>query len=70
MGAYFQLAQRGSTFSCELRAGLVCFLTCCYILAVNSAIIADTGERGRLSMLGSGGGGGGAERARVRREVG
>ncbi|WIA33567.1 hypothetical protein OEZ86_006691 [Tetradesmus obliquus] len=42
-GRYFHLRERGSTFSTEIRAGIVCFLTICYILAVNSGILADTG---------------------------
>eukprot|EP00775_Hariotina_reticulata_P005975 gene5975-6214_t len=43
VGKYFHLKERKSTFTTELRAGLVCFLTTSYILAVNSGILSDTG---------------------------
>jgi AGZA family xanthine/uracil permease-like MFS transporter len=43
VGQYFQLKERRSTFTTELRAGLVTFLTTSYILAVNSGILSDTG---------------------------
>ncbi|WIA38688.1 hypothetical protein OEZ86_001993 [Tetradesmus obliquus] len=43
VGQYFQVKQRGSTFSTEVRAGLVTFLTTCYILAVNAGILSDSG---------------------------
>ncbi|WIA36283.1 hypothetical protein OEZ86_007609 [Tetradesmus obliquus] len=43
VGSYFELKQRGSTFSTEIRAGIVTFLTTSYILAVNSGILSDTG---------------------------
>ncbi|KAI8469129.1 MAG: xanthine/uracil/vitamin C permease-like protein [Monoraphidium minutum] len=43
VGRYFHLKDRKSRFSTEMRAGVVTFLTACYILAVNSAILADTG---------------------------
>lgn len=43
VGRYFELSARNSTFSTEIRAGIVCFLTTCYILAVNSGILSDTG---------------------------
>lgn len=43
VGKYFHITERKSAFTTELRAGVVTFLTACYILAVNSAIVADTG---------------------------
>lgn len=43
MGRYFELSGRRTRLSREVRAGIVTFLTACYILAVNSAILADTG---------------------------
>ncbi|KIZ05321.1 putative MFS transporter, AGZA family, xanthine/uracil permease [Monoraphidium neglectum] len=43
VGKYFAVTARKTTFSTEMRAGVVTFLTACYILAVNSAILADTG---------------------------
>ncbi|KXZ52152.1 hypothetical protein GPECTOR_10g781 [Gonium pectorale] len=43
VGRYFCLKERGSKFTTELRAGTVTFLTMAYILAVNGAIVADTG---------------------------
>ncbi|KAG1679264.1 hypothetical protein FOA52_009294 [Chlamydomonas sp. UWO 241] len=43
VGKFFQLEERGSTFTQEMRAGLVCFLTVCYIIPVNSSILADSG---------------------------
>ncbi|PNW81797.1 hypothetical protein CHLRE_06g260700v5 [Chlamydomonas reinhardtii] len=43
VGRYFCLKERKSRFTTELRAGTVTFLTMAYILAVNGAIVADTG---------------------------
>lgn len=43
VGKFFCIAERGSTFTTEIRAGTVTFLTMAYILAVNAAIVADTG---------------------------
>ncbi|GBF94236.1 adenine guanine permease [Raphidocelis subcapitata] len=43
VGKYFHLNDRKTRLSREVRAGIVTFLTACYILAVNSAILADTG---------------------------
>ncbi|WIA31315.1 hypothetical protein OEZ86_002217 [Tetradesmus obliquus] len=47
-GKYFDLEGRNTYLTAELRAGLVAFLTICYIIAVNPAILADTG--GTCSM--------------------
>eukprot|EP00878_Enallax_costatus_P021899 GHUV01023210.1.p1 GENE.GHUV01023210.1~~GHUV01023210.1.p1 ORF type:complete len:135 (+),score=10.62 GHUV01023210.1:16-420(+) len=44
VGRYFQIRERESTT--EVRAGIVTFLTVCYILAVNLGILADTGATG------------------------
>jgi len=41
--AYFKFKERGTDFRREIRAGLVTFITMAYILAVNPAIIADSG---------------------------
>ncbi|KAG2483622.1 hypothetical protein HYH03_017502 [Edaphochlamys debaryana] len=43
VGRFFLLKERKSKFTQELRAGTVTFLTMAYILAVNGAIVADTG---------------------------
>ncbi|KAG2430674.1 hypothetical protein HYH02_013671 [Chlamydomonas schloesseri] len=43
VGQYFCLKERKTNFTTELRAGTVTFLTMAYILAVNGAIVADTG---------------------------
>lgn len=43
VGRYFKIKERNTSFVTELRGGTVSFLTCAYILAVNAAIIADTG---------------------------
>lgn len=43
LGRYFQVKERYTTLTTELRAGTVTFLTMAYILAVNGAIVADTG---------------------------
>ncbi|KAJ9513803.1 hypothetical protein QJQ45_020878 [Haematococcus lacustris] len=43
VGRYFEVEQRNSTFFQEVRAGVVCFLTVCYIIPVNSGILTDTG---------------------------
>jgi AGZA family xanthine/uracil permease-like MFS transporter len=40
---YFKLEERNTTILTELRAGSVTFLTMGYILAVNAAILADSG---------------------------
>ncbi|GLI63103.1 hypothetical protein VaNZ11_006007 [Volvox africanus] len=43
VGKYFCIKERKTTFTTELRAGTVTFLTMAYILAVNGSILADTG---------------------------
>lgn len=43
VGKYFQLKERGSTFSTELAGASATFLTMAYILAVNPRILADSG---------------------------
>jgi len=43
LGRFFQFSERKTTFWTELRAGLVCFMTVCYIIPVNSGILADSG---------------------------
>ncbi|KAL3161762.1 hypothetical protein ABBQ38_008857 [Trebouxia sp. C0009 RCD-2024] len=43
VGTYFDVVNRKSTLTAELRAGTVTFLTMAYILAVNAAIIGETG---------------------------
>ncbi|XP_008782630.1 adenine/guanine permease AZG1 [Phoenix dactylifera] len=43
LGKWFKLAERGSTFTTELRAGTATFLTMAYILAVNASILTDSG---------------------------
>ncbi|KAJ3688334.1 hypothetical protein LUZ61_017498 [Rhynchospora tenuis] len=43
VGKYFKLAERGSNFTTELRAGTATFLTMAYILAVNASILSDSG---------------------------
>ncbi|KAK9811846.1 hypothetical protein WJX72_011125 [[Myrmecia] bisecta] len=43
VGRYFCLVERKSTFTQEIAAGTVTFLTLAYILAVNASIISDTG---------------------------
>jgi len=40
---YFKIKERGSTFFTEFRAGTATFMTMCYILAVNSRLLADSG---------------------------
>lgn len=40
---FFQVKERGSALSTEIRAGTVTFLSMAYILAVNAGIVADTG---------------------------
>lgn len=41
--SYFKMEERNTTWTTEIRAGLVTFLTMAYILAVNAAILADSG---------------------------
>ncbi|RRT33796.1 hypothetical protein B296_00043044 [Ensete ventricosum] len=43
VGRRFKLAERGTTFTTELRAGTATFLTMAYILAVNATILSDSG---------------------------
>ena len=43
IGKYFQLEERGSTFTTELAGATATFLTMAYILAVNPRILADSG---------------------------
>src|SRR5690606_27516256 len=47
---YFSITERGSTFSRELRGGLVTFLAMCYILALNPIILG--GADGTGAVLG------------------
>lgn len=42
-GRYFHIRQRRTKLTTEIRAGTVTFLTMAYILAVNGAIVSDTG---------------------------
>jgi AGZA family xanthine/uracil permease-like MFS transporter len=49
VGRYFKLKERGSSFTTEMRAGLATFLTLAYILAVNAAILTDSGGTCRQS---------------------
>ena len=43
VGRYFELKERGSTFTTEVRGATATFLTMAYILAVNPRILADSG---------------------------
>ena len=43
IGKYFQIKERGSSFSTELAGATATFLTMAYILAVNPRILADSG---------------------------
>lgn len=43
IGRYFQIKERGSSFSTELAGATATFLTMAYILAVNPRILADSG---------------------------
>lgn len=43
VGKYFELKERGSSFSTELAGASATFLTMAYILAVNPRILADSG---------------------------
>jgi len=43
VGKYFKMEQRGTTLTTEILAGLTTFITLAYILAINPAIIADSG---------------------------
>ena len=43
IGKYFQLEERGSSFTTELAGATATFLTMAYILAVNPRILADSG---------------------------
>ncbi|RLM58894.1 adenine/guanine permease AZG2 [Panicum miliaceum] len=43
VGKYFKLDARKSSFTKELRAGAVTFLTMAYIISVNAAILTDSG---------------------------
>ncbi len=43
VGRFFQIKERQTTFTQELRGGMVTFLTVSYILAVNSNIVTSTG---------------------------
>mmetsp|Transcript_30322 Transcript_30322/g.64364 ORF Transcript_30322/g.64364 Transcript_30322/m.64364 type:complete len:579 (+) Transcript_30322:78-1814(+) len=43
VGKFFQIEERGSTFSTELAGASATFLTMAYILAVNPRILADSG---------------------------
>ena len=43
IGKYFQLKERGSSFSTEIAGATATFLTMAYILAVNPRILSDSG---------------------------
>lgn len=43
VGRFFELKERGSTFTTEVRGATATFLTMAYILAVNPRIMADSG---------------------------
>lgn len=43
VGRYFELKERGSNFTTEVRGATATFLTMAYILAVNPRILADSG---------------------------
>ena len=43
VGRYFELKERGTTASRELRGAIATFLTMAYIIAVNPRILADSG---------------------------
>lgn len=43
VGRFFQVRERNSSLTQELRGGAVCFLTVAYILAVNANIVTSTG---------------------------
>lgn len=43
IGKFFQIKERGSSFSTELAGATATFLTMAYILAVNPRILADSG---------------------------
>lgn len=43
IGKYFELDERKSTLSTEIKAGTATFLTMAYILAINPRILADSG---------------------------
>jgi len=45
---YFQITERGSTISREIRGGLVTFLAMCYILALNPLILGGPDGTGAL----------------------
>ena len=47
---FFEIDKRGSTIGAEVRAGVVSFLTMCYILLVNPQILSQVSEwLGRLA---------------------
>jgi AGZA family xanthine/uracil permease-like MFS transporter len=43
IGRFFELEERKTNFSTEFRGAVATFLTMAYILAVNPAILADSG---------------------------
>lgn len=43
IGKFFELEERGSTFTTEVKAATATFLTMAYILAINPRILADSG---------------------------
>jgi len=43
VGRFFKLEERGSNFTTEFKGAIATFMTLAYILAVNPAIIADSG---------------------------
>ena len=43
IGRYFEMEERKTTFSIELKGAVATFMTMAYILAVNPRILADSG---------------------------
>ena len=48
---FFRVSGRGSTFSAEIKGGLITFLSMAYILAVNPVILHDAASGYSFSQL-------------------
>lgn len=48
---YFHVSERGSTISREIISGIICFVSMCYIIFVNTSILSTTGMSANALMV-------------------
>ena len=48
---YFHVSERGSTISREIISGIICFVSMCYIIFVNTSILSTTGMPANALMV-------------------